>query len=118
VRVVDSVGCHGVSKKTTVYTSCKLNEEQWDELVSEMKLYPNPTTGQFIITITLPGDANTTATIQVINTLGQIMYDKTTWVMNGLLQKEIRLNDVADGMYLVKIIINDQMYSSQISYQK
>jgi len=35
-----------------------------------------------------------------------------------LLQIEIQLNSAADGIYLVKVIINDRVYSRQISYQK
>jgi hypothetical protein len=90
-----------------------------------INIYPNPTNGQFVIAIYVPDEVNTLATIQVINTLGQVVFHDVSEVLNGLLQKEIQLNDAAAGMYLVKVIINDsrnnrdkQVYSSQISYQK
>jgi hypothetical protein len=47
------------------------------------------------------------------------MYDETTSIINGALQKEIKLNDAAaEGMYLVKMRIGDEVFSSQIDYQK
>ena len=40
-------------------------------------------------------------------------------VENGHLMKHIQLSDdVAKGMYLVKVIVNDKIFTSQIIYQK
>ena len=74
VKVGITIGCSDVSKKVTVYTSCKLSEQSSDTFASEIKLYPNPTNGQFVITIMLTDDVNTLATIQVRNTLGQVVH--------------------------------------------
>ena len=37
---------------------------------------------------------------------------------NGVLQKEIQLNDVIPGMYLVKVTSSNRVYTSQINLQK
>jgi len=117
VRVVDDAGCHGVSKKKTVYSSCKLSEE--DEIASSLNLFPNPTTGTFTLDLKLNDEENSQAIIQVLNMLGQMVYDETTSVANGVLQKEIQLSgEAAEGMYLVRVTIKDCLYLSQINLQK
>jgi len=117
VRIASGKGCNAVSKKTVVTSSCKLVEEE--ELNSSLNLFPNPTTGTFTLDLKLDDEENSQAIIQVLNMLGQVVYDETTSIANGALQKEIQLSDAAaDGMYLVKVMINDQVFSSQINYQK
>jgi hypothetical protein len=54
----------------------------------------------------------------VINLLGQTVYDKTSALFNGKLQEEINLNDRSGGMYLIKVIINDQGVLGNINFQK
>jgi len=39
-------------------------------------------------------------------------------MVNGKLQQEIQLSDRADGVYLVKVIIGDHIYTSRINLQK
>jgi hypothetical protein len=54
----------------------------------------------------------------VINLLGQVVFAESSALLNGKLQKEIKLHDAADGIYLVKVTINEKMYSGEIFYQK
>jgi hypothetical protein len=47
------------------------------------------------------------------------MYYETTSVASGMLREEIQFNDaVAQGMYLVKVTINDKVFTAQIDLQK
>ena len=39
-------------------------------------------------------------------------------MVNGKLQQEIQLGDVAEGIYLVKVIIGEPAYTIQIDVQK
>ncbi len=116
VRISTGDECSAVSKKTVVYSSCKLVEE--DEFISLFNLYPNPTAGAFTIDLSIGDDETSEATIQIINLLGQIVHQEKVLITQGLLQKEIQLSDEAEGMYLVKVMVGDNVYSSQINLQK
>jgi N-acetylneuraminic acid mutarotase len=89
-----------------------------DEEVSTFKLHPNPTNGHFTLALTLGDVMNAPAIIQVINSLGQIVYAEKVSVASGMLLKEIQVNSLPAGVYLVKVIVNDQVYSASINYQK
>lgn len=106
------------SLKQDFTTGSLRTEAQQTRQQDELQLYPNPTTGMFTMSVVIPEQLNTPAIIQVINSLGQIIYNEKTFVMNGLLQKEMQLDNVTAGMYLVKVIVNDQMYVTKLNYQQ
>ena len=82
-------------------------------------LYPNPANGRFEIALSLNNtNVNDDASVMVTNELGQVVFAEKLSVVKGVLRKEIQLKDASDGMYLVKVTINDRMYSGQINYQK
>jgi len=109
-----AVGSDWSSSQQFTTGSLKLADEQ----PATFNVYPNPTSGQFTIAMTLNDQETSSAMIQVINLVGQIVYTEKTSVANGLLQKEIKLNDLPAGMYYVKVIVNDQVYSAQLNYSK
>jgi len=85
---------------------------------SSLSVFPNPTDCNFSIELKLNDEVTAEGIIEVLNMLGQKMISEKVQMVKGVLQKEIQLSDEADGMYLVKVIINDQVFSSQINYQK
>jgi hypothetical protein len=89
-----------------------------DDEDGSLNLYPDPTSGTFTLDLKLSSEVASDAEVQLMNLLGQIIYEKRLLVVNGELQQEIQLDDAAAGMYLVKVIINDQVFTSQINFQK
>ncbi|MEO5675778.1 MAG: T9SS type A sorting domain-containing protein [Chitinophagales bacterium] len=86
---------------------------------SALSVFPNPSNGAIITYLKLNNGLNAEVTVEVLNLLGKKVYSQQVQLLNGMLQKEIQLDEATtEGMYLVKVIINDQVYSSQISYQK
>ena len=81
-----------------------------NDLNTRLSIFPNPNDGRFTIYLELNSDDNDLVTIEVINLLGQIVYDKTSALFNGKLLEEINLNDRSSGMYLIKVFINDRVY--------
>ena len=61
---------------------------------------------------------NAEAKIEVINLLGQVVYNKTSSLIRGKLQSAIKLNDEADGIYLVRVIVKEHIYSLPIILEK
>ncbi len=119
VKASNGGECSDVSKKVTVSSSCKLGEKT--ELTSSLNVFPNPTSGAFTLDLQLGDEETSQAQLQLVNMLGQtISIDNAQLtVENGRVVKEIQLNDdVAEGMYLLKVIINDKIFTSQINLQK
>ena len=85
----------------------------------ELQIFPNPTSGALTIILSMDQEETAEAKIEVLNMLGQIIISEKAAVDQGKLQKEIQLGDAAaNGMYLVKVIINDRVYTAQINLQK
>lgn len=106
------------SKKVKVYSSCKLGEVT--ELTSSLNIYPNPTIGTFTLDLQLDDEETSDAQVQVLNMIGQaVSIDNVQLTIdNGRLVKEIHLGDVAEGMYLVKVTVNEKVFTTQIDLQK
>ena len=71
--------------------------------ISGLKLYPNPNNGRF--TLIVEG-VNADATLAIINTLGQTIYTERLTV-NGTFKKEIDLQNVVTGIYLLRLKNNN-----------
>jgi hypothetical protein len=69
--------------------------------LNEFKLYPNPAS-KFLILL-LEQETNTVASVQIYNTLGQLMLQE-----NGLSSNQTRLNieQLPSGTYTARLTIN------------
>jgi len=65
----------------------------------EVVLYPNPTTGNFVIEA--DGMSNTTTLVSVYSIEGKGLFTREYTVLNGKL--EIDVNDLANGMYYIQL---------------
>jgi len=84
-----------------------------------LKLYPNPTKGQFVFEMHLEEKLNTKAKIQLIDMTGKTIQSENAEVNKGSLQKIISLSPaVTKGIYLVRIIVNDKIYKTEVIYSK
>jgi hypothetical protein len=84
-----------------------------------IKLYPNPTTGQFMIELHLPNEINTNAEIQLVNMVGQTVSAENANISNGLLQKTVSISSsLTSGIYMVKVVVGDKIYVSKLVYEK
>ncbi|MBA2407199.1 MAG: T9SS type A sorting domain-containing protein, partial [Chitinophagales bacterium] len=52
-------------------------------------------------------------TLQVMNTLGQLLYKKEVAMINREVISEINLAGLAEGIYFLNIVTDDQLYSQQ-----
>src|SRR6185312_1597528 len=76
---------------------------------SGLKLYPNPNNGMFRLALSgLTGNDN--AEVQITNLLGEIIYSTTTTVNNGTINKDVNLQNVANGTYFVRIITAGKVF--------
>lgn len=76
---------------------------------NELKLYPNPNNGKFIIAGEYTANGTQTAKIAIINTVGQVIYNEEVAAHSGKLYHEINLEGkCAAGVYMMRIDINGQ----------
>ncbi len=64
-------------------------------------LYPNPNNGKFVLKGNVADNAE--YNIEIINSLGQVVYKNNATANSGQLNKEIQLSNVANGIYLLRL---------------
>lgn len=80
-------------------------------------IYPNPNNGFFNIAVTGAANAKN-ALVRISNMMGQVVYQANTDITGS---KTIPVNlgaNVANGIYLLQIITQDNTYTSRIAIQK
>lgn len=99
------VGSVATSRKVT--TSVKSVAGSFEEI----GLYPNPNNGQFTIKGQLSNTVtNETVTLKITNALGQTVYNQVYPASGRTLDMPVSLGDnLANGLYTVNIIVDDQV---------
>ena len=85
---------------------------------SDIVLYPNPNTGSFVVNGTISGVADNSVSIEVINALGQVIYNDNAQLHNGQLNKQVSLSQVPAGMYMLRIKAEGQTKVTRFSIDK
>ncbi|MCB0698477.1 MAG: T9SS type A sorting domain-containing protein [Chitinophagales bacterium] len=67
----------------------------------KLSLYPNPNNGTFVLSGKVDGREE--LYIDIINALGQKVYSTTVIPDKGTFRKEINLNNIANGTYLLRV---------------
>lgn len=68
--------------------------------MQDITLYPNPNKGSF----TIRGKVNSTrVTVEIINAVGQRVYNREITAKNGNLHDEINAGNLPDGIYLLQV---------------
>jgi len=93
-------------------------EENMDAIAT-IKLHPNPTSGRFMLELRIAERNSLKAQIQLIDMIGRTVYSENTSINNGMLQKQINLSsNLAHGIYVVRIMVNDKIFRAQLVYAK
>lgn len=81
-------------------------------------LYPNPNEGSFTVNVQFNSTAITYAGIEILNSVGQIVYTDKAVVENRLLNKKIQLPPgLSRGIYMVHIKQEDESYVLRLDLQ-
>jgi hypothetical protein len=66
-----------------------------------MSLYPNPSNGE--VNLNINGLTSNEISVSIVNTNGQIVYQKNVSTINGELREIIDLKDKAKGVHIINI---------------
>ena len=83
-----------------------VREIKKNENALNFNIYPNPSTNIFTLSIAKT-QTNREIKINVIDVLGKTVYTETIKNFNGSMQKEINLEGISKGTYIIKLISND-----------
>ena len=84
-----------------------------------LKVFPNPSKGEFNLSLQIEGNINAVAKIQLVNMTGKTVYTETAEVNNGTLQKTINTpSSFANGSYIVRVLIDDKLYKTQLIFSR
>jgi len=81
-----------------------------------IQIYPNPNNGNF--NIYLSSNSPATINIRVLNTLGEVMFEKNNVNVNGEFRERLNLDNYAEGMYFLMIENNGKAIQKPIIIQK
>jgi hypothetical protein len=114
--VVVAVNCR-IAGDITSGTSTPLTESEAkftaNELSQGVNIFPNPNSGSF--TFAYDGEEYGDAVLQVINSMGQMIYNTNVTVSEGGYTQDVQLGDNSSkGIYIVRLLINGNSYDSRV----
>jgi len=84
-----------------------------NELSQGVHIYPNPNSGVF--SFNYDGEETGDAVLQVINNMGQSIYQSRLTVPDGGFTQDLQLGDnITKGIYIVRLLINDSYHDSKV----
>jgi hypothetical protein len=104
--VISDIECSNPDSGTSNSITMMLNTgvRNVGHQLTEVNLYPNPNSGYFTIEADVQGISGINkATYELLNNLGQMVSKGDVEVKNGMLKQDVRMNDVANGTYFIRI---------------
>lgn len=119
VSITNSTGCTRNSDKMTVSKSCR---ESGSGPSAEQKLSlqisPNPAKDYVRLDIHFEDAGNGILHLQLLNLLGQPLLSNDFIVSENELHQQLSLKELGEGMYFLKIEINDQRFVTPLVVSK
>lgn len=81
-------------------------------LASSLSLYPNPAKAQF--TLSFSTKTSSVAELKIYNALGQLVYEELLGKVSGEVSKDIHIDRMTTGIYLVQIKIGEELINKKL----
>ena len=98
LTVTDEYGCEGIANITVEVGACLGIEEP--TIANKISIIPNPNNGEFTLEINHAASGKTA--ISVINTQGEIVYNKSIVVNQSMHKENLNLN-LSSGIYFIRV---------------
>ena len=107
VTVSDRFGCSDVIEVTVDVVSAIEEVEN----ITNIELYPNPTTG--LATLKIDFIEAVDAQIQLVNLMGQVLFHRVDTNVESA-QYELDLNNYPSGLYMVRVVMDNQIHTEKL----
>lgn len=91
--------------------SCQVADVNEIKLTS-LNLFPNPSNGKFSIDVNAP--SNESLTVEVINSLGQVVFFQEKEIIEGNNSINLVIEDVTNGQYIVRLTTESRVITRKI----
>lgn len=116
--VTNSNGCYRTTDTVIVINSCKTGSAVTDEM-NTLQVYPNPSSDNFYVRMTINDSANEKAYLRITNIMGEVVYEKSITVANGLIYENVNAGQsFPSGIYNVTINTGLNKVSQQLVINK
>ncbi|MEO5673368.1 MAG: T9SS type A sorting domain-containing protein [Chitinophagales bacterium] len=102
----------------TVGIGCRIGNEENAGNGNLIAVFPNPSDGSFEISLSLEGEPDQIATVDILDQVGKVVSSFKAAIINGLLDAPLSDNDLPSGFYSVRVIINGHIYKTKLVIQK
>lgn len=117
VKVSEGSNCSKYSESVKVIKPCKAITESENSRTEPFTVFPDPSHGNFTIVISNIDATETTATIEIYNLHGAVVYTENACLVNGTFSKKITLNNCPRGVYLITVNLQHKNYRARIVVQ-
>jgi len=106
----DSLGCSNSASQSVSVVQCTGMMEEHG--ISQVKIYPNPNTGEF--TIRLRTESVQNFEFKVFNNLGELISSDKVVLSKGLYERQVDLQERAAGVYNIQIIYEGEAINRKV----
>lgn len=116
VVVTNADGCSKISKGVKVIKSCREGLTE-STVMGELNVFPNPSSGPVTVDLKLNDTSSGKAIIQISNQLNQLVYTEEVAYADGMMHTAIKEESLPDGLYMLQVIIGDQIMVKSMMIQ-
>lgn len=115
VEIADNNSCSAISNGFDVLLTDVSEEGPVTGLVSDIRLYPNPTNGQFTIETEIAMEGS--VRIDVVNTIGEVVMSLNDVSSAGSFKRTVEMGVLANGVYNVVVTTGNQRWTVKLVRQ-
>ena len=109
----DANGCEGITSVNVQVNACVGLVE--NILANGVSVYPNPNSGTFIVSVNVNVDE---LTLEMLDLQGRVVFSSIENNIQSGFTKQINMENVANGVYMLRITTNKEQVSLKVAVQK
>ena len=109
----DVNGCEGMASVNVQVNACVGFVEH--TLANGVSVYPNPNSGTFIVSVNVNVDE---LTLEMLDLQGRVVFNSMENNIQSGFTKQINMENVANGVYMLRVTTSKEQVSLKVAVQK